>query len=220
MNPNAPILDFRAQPSYALGGQVGPGGMPIRPPGAQAGVQPNMAGGNKSPQVIEAQIQEFIRTNPQAVEQVKQIVQQAMAAGEITQQDLTMIEQLAITVLQNPAMYPQMRNYLIQRGMFEENELPAQYDEGLVIAAVMTARIIQAQPMNANMMQGQVPMPQQAPMASMAAGGALPAKSPNMDGSIPITAHEGEYVIPAHVVKAKGTEFFDQIIAKYNEAKK
>jgi hypothetical protein len=30
---------------------------------------------------------------------------------------------------------------------------------------------------------------------------------------VPINAHEGEYVIPAHVVRAKGTEFFDKLIA-------
>jgi hypothetical protein len=220
MNPTAPILDFRAQPSYQMGGQVGPGGMPIRPPGAQAGLQQQgTSAGPRPPQVVEALIQEFIRANPQAVQQIQQVIQEAMAAGEITQQDLAMLESLGMTVLNNPNMYPQMRNLLVQRGVFEEAELPAQYDEGLVIAAVLTARIIQSQPQGANMLQGQVPM-QQPPMASMATGGPLPSKSPNMDGSIPITAHEGEYVIPAHVVRAKGTEFFDGLVGKYNEGKK
>jgi len=54
-----------------------------------------------------------------------------------------------------------------------------------------------------------------APVASMATGGSLPPKSGNPDGSIPINAHEGEYVIPSHVVRAKGTEFFDKLVQSY-----
>jgi hypothetical protein len=49
---------------------------------------------------------------------------------------------------------------------------------------------------------------------SMAKGGALPAKSANPDGSIPINAHEGEYVIPADVTRKLGTNHFDKLIAK------
>jgi hypothetical protein len=45
----------------------------------------------------------------------------------------------------------------------------------------------------------------------MAKGGELPAKSE----PVPIMAHTGEYVIPAAVVRAKGTEFFDSLVAKY-----
>lgn len=52
-------------------------------------------------------------------------------------------------------------------------------------------------------------------MMSMAAGGPLPERSPNKDGSIPINAHEGEYVIPSAVVRAKGTEFFDKLVQSY-----
>jgi len=52
----------------------------------------------------------------------------------------------------------------------------------------------------------------------MREGGPLPEKSSNPDGSIPINAHEGEYVIPKHVVRAKGTEFFDKLLAQYSES--
>jgi hypothetical protein len=34
-------------------------------------------------------------------------------------------------------------------------------------------------------------------------------------GGVLIQAHEGEYVIPAHVVKMKGKEFFDSMLEKY-----
>ena len=57
-------------------------------------------------------------------------------------------------------------------------------------------------------------------MASMKTGGALPEDSKNTDGSIPITAHEGEYVIDADTVKRKGTEFFDKLIGDKNNGAK
>jgi hypothetical protein len=37
-----------------------------------------------------------------------------------------------------------------------------------------------------------------------------------IDDTIPAMVSEGEYVIPADVVKAKGTEFFDKLCAKYH----
>jgi len=117
--------------------------------------------------------------------------------------------------MQNPDMYPQIRQMAIQRGIATEADLPAQYDEGLVIAIIAAAKSMEAdvQFEDGGMQSAQMQQPQ----ASMREGGPLPADSPNKDGSIPITAHEGEYVIPAHIVKAKGTEFFDSMLAKYKE---
>jgi hypothetical protein len=51
-------------------------------------------------------------------------------------------------------------------------------------------------------------------MPSMAKGGEVPM-SKKRDGSVLINAHEGEYVIPANVVKMKGKEFFDSLVEKY-----
>jgi hypothetical protein len=66
-----------------------------------------------------------------------------------------------------------------------------------------------------NMMQGGIPAMAGAP--SMAKGGAVPPSKKN-DGSVLINAHEGEYVIPANVVKMKGKEFFDSLVEKYKES--
>lgn len=41
-----------------------------------------------------------------------------------------------------------------------------------------------------------------------------------IDGERPAALSTGEYVIPADVVKAKGTEFFDKLLAQYNGEKK
>ena len=78
-NPNAPALDFRLQPTYAEGGMVGQNGMPMRPAGMQSGQQQSM-----SPQMMEMQIQEFMRKNPQQVQQITQAIMAGFQAGEIT----------------------------------------------------------------------------------------------------------------------------------------
>jgi hypothetical protein len=51
-------------------------------------------------------------------------------------------------------------------------------------------------------------------MMSMKKGGPLPMDSPNPDGSIPVNAHEGEYIVPSDVVRVLGTQHFDKLIAK------
>jgi len=96
----------------------------------------------------------------------------------------------------------------------------------LLIAIIAAAKSMEADVQFENAPQGGMQMPQggmqsaqmQPPQMTMARGGALPTDSPNKDGSIPITAHEGEYVIPAHIVRAKGTEFFDTMLEKYKKS--
>lgn len=86
-----------------------------------------------------------------------------------------------------------------------------QYDAGLATAIIIAGESVQG------MQQGAPAAAGQPPQAAMKMGGELP-KSKNTDGSIPIVAHEGEYVVPAEVVKRKGTEFFDKLIEKSKEA--
>jgi len=226
-NPNYPVLDFRMQPQYEMGGQVGPQGMPIRPAGLQQGGQGQQ---NMNPQMMEMQINDMMNKNPEAVARIRAAIEAGLQSGELNQQELNMAIQLAQVVMQNPEMYPQIRQFAISRGLATEQDLPQQYDQGLVLALMMAAKAMQAdvqiQEVQMNPQVGQVggqmqqPMQSaqmQAPMASMRVGGKLPDNSPNADGSIPITAHEGEYVIPKHVVKAKGTEFFDSLLEKYKD---
>jgi hypothetical protein len=200
-------------PSFQEGGMVGPGGMPIRPnqgmppqgmPGQPpAGLAPPGAAQQADPQQIMAEAQRFAQQNPQQVQQIQMAVQQAMQSGELTQQELTMMVQMATVALQNPQMYPQLRALAIQQGLATEQDLSPQFDAGLLFTIIALGQSLQA--------GGQA----QQPMMSMAQGGPLPVKSPNADGSIPIKAHEGEYVIPSEVVRAKGTEFFDKLVQAY-----
>lgn len=221
VNQQFPAFDFRLQPTYADGGMVGQGGMPIRP----AGMNPQQPQGQPmSPQMIEMQIQEFMRTQPQAVAEIQQAIMAGFQSGEITPQELNQAGQLAMTALQNPEMYPYVRNFAIQQGIATEQDLPTQFDQGLVIVLIVALRAVQnmtgAMGMGSSM--GSVPMTsQQEPMPRMQAGGRIPQNmSPSRDDTgrrddVTIKASAGEYVIPKHVVEAKGTEFFDKLLEAY-----
>ena len=140
---------------------------------------------------------------------IQQSLQEAIQNGETTPQQIQMGVQMARVALENPEMYPQMRQMAIQQGLASEQELPPQYDPGFLFLFVLAGDAMAA---------GGAQQPgMQEPMMSMEQGGPLPKDSPNPDGSIPINAHEGEYVIPAEVVRAKGTDFFDKMIQSYHE---
>jgi hypothetical protein len=218
--------------SFAEGGMVGPGGMPQRPMGSASPMAMNLAQQGGAPVVgvappgqqgrplnfaaIDQQAQQFMQQQPQQVAQIRAQVEQAMASGEVDAQSLNMFVQIATTALQNPEMWPQLRQVLIRQGMLDAEEVSEEYDQGFLIVLYIIGKTMggggaqttpapqQGAPMSAG----------QAPQMSMAEGGALPSKSKNPDGSIPINAHEGEYVIPADVTRKLGTDHFDNMIAK------
>lgn len=202
-------------PSFQEGGMIGPGGMPIRPgaggmPGLAPGAQP---AGEMTPQQVQMEAQRFVQQNPQQFQQIQMALQEAIQSGEVTTQELNTIVQMAMVALQNPDMYPQLRAMAIQQGLATEQDISPQYDRGLLFVLLLVGQSMQGG-------MGAV-APGQQPMQSMAKGGALPQKSANADGSIPIKAHEGEYVIPANVVRMKGVEFFDKLVQQYTgDAKK
>lgn len=204
-------------PSYEAGGMVGQGGMPVpmgMPP-AQNGMgmpqMPAAQGVGVSPQMqsdkpmdfsmLEMQINQFASQRPQQIQEIQQLIMQEMQSGELTQQELNMMIQLATVAAQNPQMYPQVRQFAIQQGIATEQDIPREYDQGLVFVLLLAGRAVQG-------MQGGQGVP------SMEVGGEVP-QSQKKDGSILINAHEGEYVIPKTVVDMKGKEFFDNLVAKY-----
>jgi len=216
-------------PSYQQGGMIGPGGMPDMGGMGNMGVGVNPQtvgqGGAMSPQVMEMQVNQFASQHPQQIAQIRAAMMEVMQTGELTQQELNMIVQLATVAAQNPEMYPYVRKFAIQNGIATEQDLPQQYDQGLVFVLLLAARAIQADVGGQNMMQGGSPAMAGGPeiSASQVSSGAIPSMArggmtPNSkkpDGSVLINAHEGEYVIPANVVKMKGKEFFDSLVEKY-----
>ena len=208
-DPNFPALDFRMQPTYQEGGMVGPGGMPMRP----AGIQPQQGGTN--PQMLEMQVNEIMSQNPEAVARIRAGIEAGIQSGELDANELNTIIQLAKTVMQNPEMYPQIRQMAIQRGIATEADLPAQFDEGLVIAIIAAGKSMEA---DVQIEGGQAPMPQP-PVQEMEFGGMVNGPSHDqggvrvkMKGGGEIEVEGGEYVIPKDVVKKKGTDFFDKML--------
>jgi hypothetical protein len=198
-------------PSYQQGGMVGTGGMPVppgqmsmpdMPPAQGVGVNSDMPPqGQMDPQMLEMQLNQFTNQNPQQMQQIQQEMMMAMQSGELTQDELNMMVQLATVASQNPQMYQYVRQFAIQQGLATEEDLPREYDQGLVFTILLAGRSLQQ--------AGGMGVP------SMAMGGKVP-QSKKDDGSVLINAHEGEYVVPKNVVEMKGREFFDSLVAKYS----
>lgn len=225
MQPNfsAPRLSFRSQ-GFADGGMVDPNQMQM----AQAQMpDPAMnlpQAPPLDPQQLQGEVQRMATANPQVLQQLQQVIMQALQSGQLTMEQLNMAVQLAKAAAQNPQLYPRLRALAIQRGLATEQDLPQQYDQGIVFAFLLAGEAVmrmgaQPQPQPQGQMMangGSVVVP-----GSYAAGGGVATGSPTGDRSgraddIPIRVSGGEYVIPKHVVMAKGTEFFDKLLAKYD----
>ena len=193
--------------SYEQGGYVGPGGAPQRPAGlapqGQIPVQGMMPQQPMAPQSIDMRIEQGLSANPQVAAQLQQAVQQALQSGALTPDELNTLVQLATVAMQNPQLYPQVRAFAMQNGLGYPDLFPEQMNPQALAVVIAMGRVMPQQQ-----------MPQQMP--SMATGGAVP-DSRRADGSVPINAHEGEYVIPAHVVRMKGREFFDRMLEHYKD---
>jgi len=209
-NPNAPVFDFQSQTyGYQQGGMVTPSG----PAPMGAGMQPQgQQQAPVSPQMMQMQIQKVMTEQPQAVAQIRNVIMESLQTGELSQQELSMMVQLATVAAQNPQMYPQLRQYAIQQGLATEQDLPAQYDQGLIFVILLAGRAAQqAVGAGANMAQNEMPMRQ------MKAGGPVSGAGTETSDSIPTMLSDGEYVIPANVVRMKGKEFFDSLLEKYKD---
>ena len=197
-------------PSYQQGGEVGPGGAPV-------GLPPGVAAAQQSPQVqawqaepmdpsqMHGTITQQLAQNPNAGEQIRRAIMSAMQSGELTAQELNMAIQLIEAAVNNPGLYPQLRQYAVQQGIATEEDLPPQYDKGFIMMLLTVAKSAQ------QLVQGGANV---MPMQSMKGGGGVRGPS---NAPVPIMAHEGEYVVPKNVVEMKGREFFDNLVKKYSE---
>lgn len=205
---------IRAPRGYADGGSVPP--QPGVSMGAvQAATQgppPGVATGPMPGAQLQGAVKQAIAANPQATQQLKQAIDQAIQSGQMTADQLNLIIETAKAVVQNPALYPRLRQMLIQNGIATEQEIPPQYDQGIIFAFLMMAEAV----------QGQAQGEPQAPVARMADGGSIPVSASPTDSKsgraddVPIRVSGGEFVIPKHVVAAKGTEYFERMLEQYD----
>lgn len=228
---------------YADGGEIGSGGpllaMGFADGGPMGGAPGGMSrpgmGPETSPQMIEMRVNQMAR-NPQFRQAVLQSVQPLMQSGELTPQEVTTMGQIAMASMQNPKLYPQLRQFVAAQGM---SPLPPSYDPMTIIKILSVTRALeqsgggmaqpgQGQPTPA----GQVPPTSQAQMVNPTGGpngGMLQGPGTGRSDSIgtqnlstggPVKVSNGEYVIPEHVVRAKGRDFFDALLRRYSEVPK
>tara|TARA_R100000329_G_scaffold52304_1_gene48100 strand:+ start:3011 stop:3850 length:840 start_codon:yes stop_codon:yes gene_type:complete len=220
--------------SYQEGGMVQPAG--IQPMGMPTNQPMN-------PEVMDMEVNRMMSENPEVVARMRAAIEAGLQSGELTMEELNMAIQLAKAVLQDPSMYPQIRQFAIQKGLATEQDLPMQYDEGLIVAILIASKALEAdvrpldRPMQDMKDGGQLkevpegnsglsklPEDVRNRMGYMQDGGVLKGPS-HEQGGIPVKVagvnaaemEGGEYVIPKHIVKAKGTEFFDKMLASYED---
>jgi len=226
------LIGQQQQPllAYATGGPVGGPPAGLAPPPQQgpmgAPQQP------MDPKMAEAHIQDMLQRNPQLQQQIQAAVQQALSTGQLSEQEAQMAVQLAQACLNNPALWPQLRQFAVKNGLAGPNDLPQEFDQGLILSILIAARAVMPgaagqQPMGGG--QGSVQPPgggQQ--MGSFAQGGMIRGPGTGTSDSIPaqsntgqpIRVSNGEFIIPEHVVRAKGTEFFEKLIGGYDTSGK
>jgi hypothetical protein len=209
---------------YMDGGQVG--GQPMLAQGYMDGGQVQM-GATPSNASVEQQVNQLLR-NPQQKQRMVAHAQQLMATGELTPDEVMTMAQVAEAAMMNPSLYPQLRQFVAEQGM---GPLPEAYDPGVIVKIIAISRALQqAQPATE---PGMVPGTDQAqmepPVPGMANGGYLRGPGTGRSDSIgtvnettgaPVKVANGEYVIPEHVVRAKGREFFDNLLRRYADVSK
>jgi len=206
----------RPTPSYAMGGFVGPGGQPIMPAGLSTQTAPPEVGMDVTPEQIDQTVNQTMQANPQMVQQVQQLIMESVQSGETTMEELNTLGQMAQAALQDPNLYPQLRQLAIREGLATQEDIPPQFDPALITVMLVAVRAVK------DATAQQPPTPQ--PIQSMAMGGAVVPISkkqsidPRHDEPVIAELEKGEYVIPKNVVEMKGREFFDSLIAKYDPA--
>ncbi len=180
--------------------------------------------GGNSAEMVNMRVNEMMR-NPQVQQMVQQVVGAAMQSGELTPEELVTLGRIAEASIHNPALYPKLRQFAIQQGMAP---LPPAFDQRVIMVLMVASRMMggAGAPVGATP-PGQVPPTSQAQMQNpngQPDGGFLQGPGTGRSDSIgtqnlstggPVKVSNGEYVIPAHVVAAKGKDFFDKMLRQY-----
>jgi len=226
-------MDFRAgQPTiqnFADGGVVQPMQQVAGLAQAAGAENPAATPGPVAPPIpAEALMQEaqrFASQNPEQVQAIVAVIQKGLQSGELTMEALNMIVELAKAAAQNPQMYPKLRQIAIQKGLGTEQEIPTEYDQGLIMSLLIAGETTkQGAPAPA---VGPAPtgaQPQAAPQ-NFAKGGFVPrSASPVNDISgkrddVPVNLSGGEYVFTEEETKWYGQKALMEMGEKMRKAK-
>jgi hypothetical protein len=166
-----------------------------------------------------------ILRNPKMRESIVARAQQLMDSGELTPEEVMTMGRVAEAAMYNPSLYPQLRQFVASQGM---TPLPAAYDPSVVTKIIVISRALQQ-----STPAGQVPPTTAAsvspPAPGMRQGGMIHGPGTGRSDSIgtinestgePVRVANGEYIIPEHVVRVKGREFFDNLLRRYADVPK
>ena len=199
-------------PGYANGGQIG-----MAPNHPQLGAAQN---GGDDPQMDLRKINQYIQADPGATPKVAAAIHEALQSGEVTPQQLHQVIQLATACFRNPALWPNVRAFAIKSGICGPDDLPEQYDKGLVAAILTASRAAESSSAPAQQPQGGQPVQALANSGMIQGPGTGTSDSVNATNTSngeAVKVSNGEYVVPADVVQAKGKDFFDAMVRKYHQ---
>jgi hypothetical protein len=174
-------------------------------------------GAQGSPEMIQEQVSRMVR-DPGFQQVAQRAVGGAIQSGELTPEELVTLGRIAEAAMHNPQLYPQLRKFAMQNGM---TPLPDAFDPRLVTVLIASAQVM------GRTAPGQVPPTDVAQMQNPNGqdnGGFLRGPGTGRSDSIgtveestgkPVKVANGEYVIPKHVVDAKGKDFFDKMLRQY-----
>lgn len=175
---------------------------------------------------VTAQVNRILR-DPRLKQEIAARAQALMDSGELTTDEVQIMARVAEAAMYNQQLYPQLRQFVAEQGM---TPLPAAYDPATIVKIMAIARVLQeVQPATP---PGQVPPVEQAqvsPPPGMKQGGLINGPGTGRSDSIgtinrssgePVSVANNEYIIPEHVVRIKGREFFDKLLARYENAPK
>lgn len=168
------------------------------------------------PRMMEMNIQEAARNNPQQIQQIQQAVMQAIQSGELTMEELNQMVQLAKLAMQNPEAWPQIRQYAIEQGVAEDDEIPQQYDKGLLYVILLAGKAVQDMAVAPNTNPQATSGPMRAGLIpKFENGGVVPTQL--NDGHKLAYIKPGEAVLHQGVVAAMGRKWVESQNAKWNK---
>jgi len=179
-------------------------GLQMAPAGASAGSPPP----DMHPAIAALHVQNKL-ANPQVMQAIQTDMSQAIQSGQVNPQQLQMLGQLAQSAMQNPELWPKLRQFAIQAGLPDAPQLPQQFNQQLCMALMAVSQAAQHGDRQGAFKNGGM-------LHGPGTGTSDSIQAHNTDSGQAVKLSNGEYIIPADVVATKGKEFFDNIVRKYH----
>ena len=100
---------------------------------------------------MNQEILRAIQSNPEAMQSMSMAVQEIMQDDDITPENIDEVIRMFEFVLENPDTYPEFRQSAIESGAMDEEDLPPQFDAGLLTIGLMALKVVQQQMQEGNM---------------------------------------------------------------------